>query len=194
MKHAIEWLRRLFHRDSAWQEEIESHLAMRADWHRQQGIEPDAARTRAARDFGSPLRALEAVRAVHWAPWLDALAQDARHGLRVIRRSPAFSLAAVATLAVGIGASTAVFSVVDLLLFRSLPYPRADRLVSLGFSGPIDTSEFNVGNAYLDWRVHQHASTAMTSMYPGGQCDLGEAPPLRVPCIQVEANFLATLA
>jgi len=113
-----------------------------------QGIAPDAARTRAARDFGSPLRALEAVRAVHWAPWLDALAQDARHGLRVIRRSPAFSVAAVATLAVGIGASTAVFSVVDLLLFRSLPYPRADRLVSLGFSGPIDTSEFNVGNAY----------------------------------------------
>jgi hypothetical protein len=79
-------------------------------------------------------------------------AQDTRHGLRVIRRSPAFSLAAVATLAVGIGASTAVFSVVDLLLFRSLPYPRADRLVSVGFSGPIDTSEFNVGNAYLDWR------------------------------------------
>jgi predicted permease len=193
MKHAIEWLRRLFHRDSAWQEEIESHLAMRTDWHQQQGIAPDAARTRAARDFGSPLRALEAVRAVHWAPWLDALAQDARHGLRVIRRSPAFSVAAVATLAVGIGASTAVFSVVDLLLFRSLPYPRADRLVSLGFSGPIDTSEFNVGNAYLDWRVHQHAFTAMTSMYPGGQCDLGEAPPLRVPCIQVEANFLATL-
>ena len=193
MKRAMEWLRRLFRRDSAWQEEIESHLAMRAAWHRAQGVTPDAARTRAAREFGSRLRALEAVRAVHRAPWMDAPAQDARHGLRVIRRSPAFSLAAVATLAVGIGASTAVFSVVDLLLFRSLPYPRAERLVSIGFSGPIDTNEFNVGNAYLDWRDHQRVFAAMTSMYPGGQCDLGETPALRVSCIQVEANFLATL-
>jgi predicted permease len=183
----------LIRRDSAWQEEIESHIAMRAAWHERQGIAPDAARTRAARDFGSRLRALEAVRAVHRAPWLDALEQDVRHGLRVIRRSPAFSLAAVATLAVGIGASTAVFSVVDLLLFRSLPYPRAERLVSVGFSGPIDTNEFNVGNAYLDWRDHQRVFAAMTSMYPGGECDLGEAPALRVPCVQVESNFLATL-
>ncbi|MGB9456716.1 MAG: ABC transporter permease [Bryobacteraceae bacterium] len=193
MKRAIEFLRRLFHRDSAWQEEIESHLAMRAAWHQAQGVAADAARACAARDFGSRLRALEAVRAVHRAPWLDALAQDARHGLRVIRRSPAFSLAAVATLAVGIGASTAVFSVVDLLLFRSLPYPRAERLVSVGFSGPIDTNEFNVGNAYLDWRDHQRVFAAMTSMYPRVWCDLGEAPALRVPCFQVEANFLATL-
>jgi predicted permease len=193
MKRAVAWLKSVFHRDAAWQEEIESHLSMRADWHEQQGVAPDSARTRAARDFGSPLRALEAVRAVHQAPWLDALAQDARHGLRVIRRSPAFSLAAVATLAVGIGASTAVFSVVDLLLFRSLPYPRAERLVSVGFSGPIDTNEFNVGNAYLDWRDHQRVFAAITSMYPGRQCDLGEAPALRVSCVQVEANFLATL-
>ncbi len=192
MKRAVEWLRRLFHRDSAWQEEIESHLAMRAAWHQEQGMAADAARARAAREFGSRLRALEAVRAVHRAPWLDALAQDARHGLRVIRRSPAFSLAAVATLAVGIGASTAVFSVVDLLLFRSLPYPRADRLVSVGFSGPIDANEFNVGNAYLDWRDHQRVFSALTSMYPAAECDLGEAPALRVPCVQVESNFLAT--
>jgi hypothetical protein len=143
MKRSIEWLRRLFHRDAAWQEEIESHVAMRASWHERQGIAPEAARTRAAREFGSSLRAMEAVRAVHRAPWLDALKQDVRHGMRVIRHSPAFSLAAVATLGVGIGASTAVFSVVDLLLFRSLPYPRADRLVSIGFSGPIDSVEAN---------------------------------------------------
>ena len=193
MKRAIEWLRRRFPRHSAWQEEIESHLAMRADWHERQGIAPEAARMRAAREFGGRLRALEAVRAVHRAPWLDALAQDARHGLRVIRRSPAFSLAAVATLAVGIGAATAVFSVVDLLLFRSLPYPRAERLVSVGFSGPIDSNEFNVGNAYLYWRDRQRVFAAMTSMYPGGQCDLGEAPAVRVACVQVEANFLETL-
>ncbi len=84
--------------------------------------------------------------------WLDALVADARYAVRALRNSPGFSAVAILALAVGIGASTAVFSVVDLLLFRSLPYPRADRLVSLGFSGPIDTSEFNIGSSYLDWR------------------------------------------
>jgi len=97
------------------------------------------------------------------------------------------------TLAVGIGASTAVFSVVDLLLFRSLPYPRADRLVSLGFSGPIDTSEFNVGNSYLDWSARQTAFESLTSMVPGGQCDLAGPTPVRINCQAVEANFLRTL-
>jgi predicted permease len=193
MKRAIAWVRRVFHRDAAWQEEIESHLAMRAAWHEGRGVAPEAASKRAAREFGSSLRAMEAVRAVHLAPWLDALGQDVRHGLRVIRRSPAFSVAAVATLAVGIGASTAVFSVVDLLLFRSLPYPRAERLVSIGFSGPIDSNEFNVGNDYLYWRDHQRVFAAMTSMYPAGECDFGEAPALRVTCVKVEANFLSTL-
>jgi hypothetical protein len=189
MKRAIEWLKRLFHRDSAWQEEIESHLAMRADWHRQRG-------PRRMRLAPAP-RAISAARCARWRPFARCIG---RRGwtrsrrmrvtaLRVIRRSPAFSLAAVATLAVGIGASTAVFSVVDLLLFRSLPYPRAERLVSVGFSGPIDTNEFNVGNAYLDWRDHQRVFAAMTSMYPAGECDLGEAPALRVPCVQVERIF-----
>ncbi|HUA22180.1 MAG TPA: ABC transporter permease [Bryobacteraceae bacterium] len=124
--------------------------------------------------------------------WLDAAA-DVRYAVRALRRSPAFSAVAILALAVGIGASTAVFSAVDLLLFRSLPYPRADRLVSLGFSGPIDTSEFNIGSSYLDWREHQTAFQALTSMYPAGQCDLTGETPLRIHCQQVEANFLRTL-
>ena len=125
--------------------------------------------------------------------WLDAPAADARYAARALRNSPGFSAVAILALAVGIGASTAVFSVVDLLLFRSLPYPRADRLVSLGFSGPIDTSEFNIGSSYLDWREHQTAFQSMTSMYPAGQCDLTGETPLRIDCQRVEANFLRTL-
>jgi putative ABC transport system permease protein len=126
-------------------------------------------------------------------PWLDALSVDVRFAARMLRRSPGFSAVAVLTLAVGIGASTAVFSVVDLLLFRSLPYPRADRLVSVGFSGPIDSNEFNIANSYLDWRDRQTAFQSLTSMYPGGQCDLAGDPPLRVNCQVVESDFLSTL-
>jgi predicted permease len=125
--------------------------------------------------------------------WADAFFCDLRYAARLLRRSPGFAAVAILALAVGIGASTAVFSVVDLLLFRSLPYPRADRLVSLGFSGPIDTNEFNIGNIYLDWREQQTAFVSLTSMYPGGQCDLAGQTPMRIHCQAVEANFLSTL-
>jgi predicted permease len=96
-------------------------------------------------------------------------------------------------LALGIGGSTAVFSVVDRILFRSLPYPRDGQLVSLGFRGPIDTSEFNIGKSYLDWRERQTTFQSITSMYPGSPCDLAGETPLRIHCQPVEANFLSTL-
>ncbi|HUK16068.1 MAG TPA: ADOP family duplicated permease [Bryobacteraceae bacterium] len=127
------------------------------------------------------------------AAWLDALSSDVRFAARMLRRSRGFTSVAVLTLALGIGASTAVFSVVDLLLFRSLPHPRAERLVSVGFGGPIDSNEFNVSNSYLDWRERQTAFQSLTSMYPGGQCDFGGDVPLRINCQRVEANFLGTL-
>ena len=86
-----------------------------------------------------------------------------------------------------------MFSVVDLLLFRSLPYPEAHRLVSLGFSGPIDNNEFNTGGPYLAWRDRQTSFVSMTSMYPAGECDLGGGAAVRINCYSVEANFLETL-
>ncbi len=127
------------------------------------------------------------------APWMEGFWQDARHAVRGFRRSPGFTAVAVTTLAVGIGASTAVFSIVDPLLFRSLPYYRGDRLVSLGFKGPIDVNEFQLGNFHLDWQRKQTPFESLTSMRPAYQCDLGSQTPQRVACISVEANFLKTL-
>ncbi len=171
-----------------WRDEIESHLEMRARWNAERGLSPDAAR----KQFGSPLRAWEDVRAVHVSAWIDSLRQDARQAWRGFRRSPVFSLVAIATLAIGIGASTAVFSVVDPLLFRRLPYPRGDRLVSFGFFAPLDTNELNLANIYLDWRGRQTAFESLTSMLPGGTCDLDAATAQRLNCVSVEANFLKT--
>ncbi len=125
--------------------------------------------------------------------WLNGLGQDARFALRAMRRSPVFTLLTIATLAIGIGACTAVFSMVDRLLFRSLPYPQAQRLVSVGITGPIDTNEFMIGRSYVNWRQRQTAFAALTSMLPAGECDLGEQNPLRIHCISVERNFLPTL-
>ena len=194
MKRILHWWRRLKGREAEWQEEIESHLAMREEWNRAQGLPPEEARHRARRQFGSPLAVEENVRAVHIRPWIESVHQDLRYAARGWRQRPCFTATAVLTMAIGIGASTAVFSVADPLLFRPLPYPHDDRLVSLGFFGPVDDNEFNVVSTYLDWRAKQTSFDAMTSMRPGGPCDLmaGETPH-RLTCYAVEANFLRFL-
>ncbi len=101
---------------------------------------------------------------------------------------------ATTTIAIGVGASTAIFGVVDPLLFRDLPYPNSQQLVSVGYFGPVDDNEFNVVSSYLDWRRQQTAFQDITSMRPASECDLlaGDAP-LRITCFSVEANFLKTL-
>jgi putative ABC transport system permease protein len=189
----FDWLRRLGTRETEWRDEIDSHLAMRAEWNRARGLPQEHAHNAARKQFGSPLYTLEEVRAVHIRRLLDELRQDVRYAARGFSRSPGFALVVVATIAIGIGASTAVFGVIDPLLFRHLPYPNDDRLVSLGFFGPVDSNEFNVVSSYLDWKHQQKPFASLTSMRAGGQCDwLAAATPLRVGCYAVEANFLAT--
>lgn len=193
MKRLLQSLLRKFRREAEWSEELQAHLEMRTEWHREHGLTPADARAAARRQFGSELAALEALRSVHVRAWLESLWQDARQSLRGFRRSPGFTAVAVATLAVGIGASTGVFSIVDPLLFRSLPYYRGDRLVSVGFLAPLDVNEFQLGAPHLDWQRRQTVFQYLTSMRPGYRCDLGSPTPQRIFCIAVESNFLKTL-
>ncbi|HLK19344.1 MAG TPA: ABC transporter permease, partial [Bryobacteraceae bacterium] len=100
---------------------------------------------------------------------------------------------AIFAAALGIGSATAVFSVVDRILFRSLPYPQDDRLVSIGMMAPLDFNEFLLPDAYFDWRKHQTAFQSMTSFVAGvADCDLTQTNPLRLGCAQVEGNFLSS--
>ena len=190
----MKWIFGRGKREAEWRDEIESHLAMREAWNQERGAAPEEARDAARRQFGSSLRTLEQVRAVHINTWIEGVVQDARYAARGFRKAPGFSLVALATIAIGVGASAAVFSVVDPLLFRPLPYPHDEQLVSVGFFGPVDNNEFNVVSSYLDWRRRQTAFQSMTSLRPEGQCDLiqGDAPE-QVTCARVEANFLKTL-
>ena len=124
---------------------------------------------------------------------LEILAHDLRYAARGFRRSPAFTVAAVFAIALGIGAGTAVFSVVDRILFRSLPYAQANRLVSLGFVAPIIPQEFMLGTDYVEWRARQQPFESISSWSGVTDCDLTTPSPVRLACAQVEANFLPTL-
>src|SRR2546428_8467913 len=109
-------------------EEIRDHIERETQDNIDRGMAPVEARAAALRHFGNVALAMEHTRAV-WIPvWLDQLGQDMRYGLRMLRRAPAFSAIVMLTLGVGIGLSTAVFSVVNAVLVRPLSYPHAERL------------------------------------------------------------------
>jgi predicted permease len=124
---------------------------------------------------------------------MDILAQDLRYAARGFVRSPTFTVAAVFAIALGTGVGTAVFSVVDRILFRSLPYQQADRLVSVGFVAPIIPQEFMLGTDYVEWRARQQPFESLTSWAGVNDCDLTGANPVRLECALVEASFLHTL-
>jgi putative ABC transport system permease protein len=126
---------------------------------------------------------------MHW----EILAQDVRYATRALLRTPAFTLAAVLAMALGIGAGTAVFSVVDRILFRPLPYPDDGRLISLGMVAPIAPQDFLLGYDYLDWRAASTPFESMGVWSGGGDCDLTDANPVRLHCGVVDSHLLPTL-
>jgi predicted permease len=184
-------LRRL---DDDFQQELDSHLVLLTEENLRRGMTPEEARRAARVRLGGVAQLRETHRELHGLPWLETLAQDIRYALRMVRKNPGFTAVVVVTIALGIGASTAVFSVVDPLLFRRLPYPQDDRLVSVGYLGPVDNNEFNVTSSYFDWRQAQAAFLSLTAMKPASACDVlvGDSPQ-QVKCYSVTANFLETL-
>src|ERR1017187_7629347 len=116
-------------------EEIGAHLAMQEEEFRQHGMKPAAARAAALREFGGVAQAKEEYRDRHGVPWLETAVRDLRYGLRGLRRTPGFTAAAVLSLALGIGANTAIFSLFHTLMLRMLPVERPQELVSLYRTG-----------------------------------------------------------
>ena len=125
-------LQRLFRKDKTEQQlesELLFDLEQRIEDQRRRGMNPDEARRRAQIELGGLESLKEQCRASRRVHLIETFLQDVRYGLRMMRRNPGFSAAAILTLALGIGASTAVFSVVDSILLRPLPYPDAQRIV-----------------------------------------------------------------
>jgi len=124
---------------------------------------------------------------------VETLVQEVRYAGGGFRRAPLFTLVAVVVVALGVGLNTAVFSVVDRILFRSLPYPQDDRLVSFGMTAPIAPQEFTLGYDYLDWREAETPFQSLGAWSGESDCDYTAENPVRLRCAHVDSYFLPTL-
>jgi predicted permease len=178
--------------------EIESHLALAAADKRDRGASAEGARTEAEREFGNAALVKDVVRRMWGWVWLESLQQDVKSALRQLRRSPGFSTTVIATLAFGIAAATAMFTVVDDVLLRPLPYPHAERLVAIDEAGIHGTPNLNRGAAYLDlssWQ-EQNKTFQQIAYYTGGARSNfleGAGTSLEVNLDNVSPNFFPTL-
>ena len=117
--------------DRDLEEELQLHLELASEAGQRQGAMPEEARRAARLHAGGVAQAMEALRDQRGLPRLDDLSRDVRYAIRTLRRSPSFTITVVLTLALGIGANTAMFSAIDAILLRPLPFPDGDRLMRL---------------------------------------------------------------
>jgi putative ABC transport system permease protein len=148
-------------------EELAFHLQQEVDANIARGIPPAEARRTALRDLGGVTQTTEAVRDVRTI-WLDRVWQDVRHAIRSLGGTPVFTGVALAVLTLSIGASTAIFSVVDAVILRNLPFPEPGRLVSVGehhlkSQSPSEQSLVAPQN-FLDWRAQQTVFTGLAAI------------------------------
>ena len=149
-------------RNRELEEEIQAHLAMAARDRVERGEEPQAAELAARREFGNRTLVQEVTREMWGWNSLEALWQDVRYALRMMRRTPGFTAVAMLSLALGIGANTAIFSLIDTLMLRRLPVEHPGQLVELLFKAP-GQDHFNAFSlqSYQHYREYNHVFSGL---------------------------------
>ncbi len=187
----------LFHRsklDEDIDAELRSHIEMRTADNIAAGMSPKDARRDALLRFGSRAALKERVIAADAHMFLDSLWQDLRYGLRMLRKSPGFTAVAILTLALGIGATTAIFSVVNSILFEAFPYSYPGRLVVLMETMPPQMPMVSVNLPdFFDWRTEQNVFEEIAAFSPDNYALTGWGSAKSVPVMHATANLFSVL-
>jgi len=201
----VKFLRRFFIRlsnlatgrsaDQRLQDEIAEHLAFQTEENLRAGMSPAEARRQAALKLGAAQAIREGHHAEQSLPFFENLLFDLRYAVRMLLRSPGFSFIAIATMALGIGATTAIYSVIDATLLHPLPYPNPAELVRIEDDLP-GVGAQGVGISIPEWRDLQSSEIFQSAAITGTGANVnltGSAQPLRLSFKQVTPNYFAVL-
>ena len=199
VQNLVNWLRSFFRRNTAEKElgsELRFHIERQVEENMAAGMTPQEARRAAAREFGGVEQVKEECRDTRRVNYLENLGKDVRYGFRMLRKSPSFTFFAVAVLALGIAANSAIFSIADAVLIRPLPYTDANQLVIVwedasAYGFPKDTPA--PGN-FSDWKSRNQVFSDVAATSFGGSFNLiGAGTPEKLTGRSVTANLLSVL-
>jgi putative ABC transport system permease protein len=201
----VKFLRRFFIRlsnlatgrsaDQRLQEEIAEHLALQTEENLRAGMTPAEARRQARLKLGAGEATREEHHAEQSLPFIENLVADLRYALRMLLRSPGFSFIAIATMALGIGATTAIYSVIDATLLHPLPFPNPSELVRIQDDLP-GVGAQGVGISVPEWRDLESSGIFQSAAITGTGANVnltGSAQPLRLSFKQVTPNYFTVL-
>jgi putative ABC transport system permease protein len=193
--------RNLFHKDRVDQEfteEIQAYLDMVTEENIRQGLTPQESRRNALVEVGGVEQVQERVREIRMGQFIETTWRDIRFGVRALVHSPIFTVVTVLSLALGIGANTAIFSVVNGLLLRPLPYPESEQIVDVWHTPPQQSfpglDRFSVSPAnYLDWKAQSNAFEQMAIYTYTGLSLSTSNDPLPLIGAAVSSDFFSVL-
>ena len=185
----MRWFRRN-RREEDLNREIQSHLDLEAEEQRQAGVADDQAGFVARRAFGNQALIQEDVREAWGWTSLERLGRDLRYAVRMLRKTPGFTAVAVLSLALGIGANTAIFSLLNAVVLRMLPVPEAGQLVQLTYTFPSNgPNNWNSWFGYPQLKRFRAQSRTLSGVFGGVGLRLSHAA---AGLFQIETNYIAS--
>src|SRR5690348_4529168 len=181
--------------DEERRRELEDYLARETEENIARGMTAEEARRVAHVKLGNMRRIREEIHEMNGIGWLETLWQDVKYAVRMLRKAPGFTAVAVLTLALGVGANTAIFSIVDAVLLRSLPYPNSDRLVRVFFNEPgLGLRDVRFSKPELDdLLTRSGVFEDVSPIYEGSENVTGGKQPERVEAVNGSFSYFSML-